>query len=89
MRFDFEQYLFGKSCNLVEHHNVEVKVLDYYLDMDVLDCLSHYVSDLSISCEIGLHDLNQGLDLENHMPHFEEHNSNVTEEHAQTIVNWK
>jgi hypothetical protein len=49
MRANFEGSLFANSSNLVEHTNEEIKALDFYLDMDVLDSLCHCVSNLDIT----------------------------------------
>lgn len=61
MRVNFEGSLFANSSNLVEHTNEEIKVLDFYLDMDVLDCLCHCVSNLDITNDFL--DLNGFIDM--------------------------
>jgi hypothetical protein len=70
MRVNFEKSLFGELGDLVEDQNSELDVLDYYLDMDVLDFLARCVSNLSISDEIDLPDLNESFDLENDILDF-------------------
>ena len=60
MKVNFDKYVFGELGDLVEDQNSELDVPDYYLDMDVLDCLACCVSNLSIYDEIDLSDLNEG-----------------------------
>jgi hypothetical protein len=62
MRVNFEGSLFANSSNLVVGTNEKIKVLDFYLDMDVLDCLCHCVSNLVITND--LLDLNGFIDME-------------------------
>jgi len=54
--------LFANSKNLVENTNEEIKVLDFYLDMDILNCLCHCVSNLDITND--LPDLNGFINME-------------------------
>jgi hypothetical protein len=35
--------LFGEISNHVKETNNEIETPDFYLDMDVLDCLCHYI----------------------------------------------
>jgi hypothetical protein len=62
MQANFERSLFANSNNLVEDNNEKIKVLDFYLDMDILDCLCHCVSNLDITND--LLDLNGFIDME-------------------------
>ena len=87
MRVNFEKSLFGELGDLVEDQTSELDVPDYYLDMDVLDCLARCVSNLSISDEIDLPDLNESLDLENDILDFAHFDSIVTEECPPTSEN--
>jgi hypothetical protein len=48
MQANFEGSLFANSNNLVEDTNEEIKVSNY-LDMDILDCFCHCVSNLDIT----------------------------------------
>jgi hypothetical protein len=62
MRANFEGSLFANSNNLVEDTNEEIEVPNFYLDMDVLNCLCHCVSNLDITND--LFDLNRFIDME-------------------------
>ncbi len=62
MRVNFEGFLFANSSNLIKDTNEEIKVIDFYLDMDVLDCLCHCVSNLDIINN--LFDLNGFINME-------------------------
>ena len=87
MRVNFEKSLFGELGDLVEDQNSELDVPDYYLDMDVLDCLARCVSNLSIFDEIDLPDLNESLDSENDILDFAQFVSTGTEECPSTSEN--
>ena len=87
MGVHFKKYFFEELDDLVEDRNSELDVPDYYLDMDVLDCLARCVSNLSISDEIDLHDLNESLDLEIDILDFTHFESTGTEECPPTSEN--
>ena len=55
--------------------------------MDILDYLARCVSNLSISYEINLPDLNENLDLENDILDFAHFDSSGTEECPPTSEN--
>ena len=87
MKVNFDKSFFGELGDLVEDQNSELDVPDYYLDMDVLDCLACCVSNLSIYDEIDLSDLNESLDLENDILDFAHFDSIGTEECPPTSEN--
>jgi hypothetical protein len=58
----FEGSLLASSNNLVENTNEEIKFLNLYLDMEILDFLCHCVSNLDIKND--LPDLNGFIDME-------------------------
>jgi hypothetical protein len=61
MRANFQSSLFGDLGNVANDSTNETKILDFYLDMDVVDCLCHCVSTLHI-VEVELPDLNETVD---------------------------
>jgi hypothetical protein len=62
MQINFEGSLFTNLSNLVEDTNEEMEVPNFYLDMDVLNCLCHCVFNLNITND--LFDLNGFIDME-------------------------
>jgi hypothetical protein len=62
MRANFQSSLFKELDNVADDSTNEIEILDFYLDMDALDCLCHCVSTLQIDEEPELPDLNETID---------------------------
>jgi hypothetical protein len=76
MRENFKHSLLGNLGNLVDDITDDIQIPDFYLDMDVLDCLCHYLTRLGIK-QHELHDLNDIIEIEDNVTSLEDETINL------------